>query len=85
VPSAIRQAQAVAGERTVAVASADITRQCLDLGLLDAIAVDLVPVLLGADKLFFADLEHTPIALSTPTVVEGDGVTHLHFRVQREG
>jgi hypothetical protein len=37
----------VAGNASVAVASADIAQQCLALGLLDAIVVDLVPVLLG--------------------------------------
>ncbi len=83
VASAIEQAQRVAGERTVAVATPDITRQCLDLGLLDAIAVDLVPVLLGAGKPFFAGLENTPVRLGTPTVVQGADVTHLHFRVER--
>lgn len=81
VASAIAQAKAVAGDRTVAVASADIAQQCLNLGLLDAITVDLVPVLLGSGTPFFANL-HQPVALGTPTVVEGHGVTHLRFRVQ---
>lgn len=83
--SAVRQAQVAAGARSVAVASADITRQCFELGLMDAITVDLVPVLLGSGKPFFASLRQTPIVLGTPTVVEGDGVTHLHFHVRREG
>jgi dihydrofolate reductase len=85
VASAIRQARAVAGDRTVAVASADIAAQALDLGLLDAVAVDLVPVLLGSGKPFFAGLRSAPVVLDTPTVVEGQGVTHLHYRVRREG
>lgn len=83
VASAVEQAQAVAGPATVAVATADITRQCLELGLLDAIAVDLVPVLLGSGTPFFAGLQATPIALETPTVVEGVGVTHLVFRIRK--
>ncbi len=83
VASAVAQAQRLAGERTVAVATPDITRQCLDLGLLDEIAVDLVPVLLGAGKPFFAGLPHAPVRLATPTVVQGADVTHLHFRVER--
>lgn len=81
VASAVAHAKAVAGDRTVAVASADIARQCLDLGLLDAITVDLVPVLLGSGKAFFAGLKQ-PVRLSPPTVVEGNGVTHLTYRVQ---
>jgi dihydrofolate reductase len=83
VASAVEQARAAAGDRNVAVASPDITRQCLDLGLLDAIAVDLVPVLLGAGKPFFAGLAGAPVRLEDPTVVEGTGVTHLHYRVRR--
>jgi dihydrofolate reductase len=81
VPSAIAQAKAVAGDRTVAVASADIAQQCLNLGLLDAIVVDLVPVLLGGGKPFFANLRQ-PVMLDTPTVVEGNGITHLTYRVR---
>jgi dihydrofolate reductase len=83
VASAVAQAQAVAGNRTVAIATPDITRQCLDLGILDGISVDLVPVLLGNGKPFFAGLQRTPVTLGTPTVVEGQGVTHLHYRVAK--
>ena len=71
------------GDRTVAVASADIARQAVALGLLDAIAVDLVPVLLGSGTPFFAGLQLGPVVLDTPTVVEGSGVTHLTYRVRR--
>jgi len=69
------------GDRTVAVASADIAQQCLNLGLLDAITVELVPVLLGSGTPFFANLQQ-PVALGTPSVIEGHGVTHLRYRVQ---
>lgn len=84
VAAAVEQARAVAGDRIVAVASADIARQCVDLGLLDAITFDLVPVLLGAGKPFFADLQDPPVKLEAPTVVQGEGVTHLCFRTRRE-
>lgn len=83
VASAVAQARSAAGAGSVAIASPDITRQCLDLGLLDAISVDLVPVLLGGGTPFFGGLVRTPVMLETPTVVEGQGVTHLHFRVKR--
>ncbi len=81
VASAVAQAKAVAGDGTVAVASADVARQCLELGLLDAIHVDLVPVLLGAGKPWFAGLADV-VELEDPVVTEGEGVTHLHFRVR---
>ena len=55
VPEAVARAGELAGERWVALGGgADVARQCLELGLLDAIAVDLVPVLLGGGTPFFA-------------------------------
>jgi hypothetical protein len=38
--------------------------------LVDVIAVDLVPVLLGEGIPFFAGLGKAPVELETPTVVE---------------
>lgn len=82
VASAVEQAVAHADGRDVAVATPSIARQCLDLGVLDGIAVDLVPVLLGEGIPFFAGLAHPPIELATPTVTEADGVTHLRYLVR---
>src|SRR5688500_893187 len=47
VESAVKQAKAVAGDKNIAVATATITQQCLQAGLLDELNIDLVPVLLG--------------------------------------
>jgi len=80
--SAEQLREAAAGDRRVAVASADITRQCLVLGLLDGIAVDLVPVLLGGGTPFFGGLSAAPVHLATPTVIEGRGVTHTYYDVR---
>ncbi|SFW43502.1 dihydrofolate reductase family protein [Amycolatopsis australiensis] len=80
--SAVEQAKKVAGEKNVAVASTTVAQQCLNLGLLDGIQVDLVPVLLGAGVRFFDHLD-TTIRLTGPQVIEGDGVTHLSYRVAR--
>lgn len=81
VASAIEQAKAAAGDANVAIASANITQQALNLGLIDKITVDLVPVLLGNGIPFFANLEKAPIRLGDPTVVQGKRVTHLHYDV----
>jgi len=81
VASAVEQAKVAADGRTVAVASADIARQCLELGLLDAIHVDLVPVLLGAGKPWFAGITDV-VELEDPVVTAGEGVTHLLYRVK---
>lgn len=81
VASAVRQARDLAGDRDIALATPTITQQCLDLGLVDLIAVDLVPVLLGEGVPFFARLARAPVELGTPTVIEARGVTHLRYPV----
>jgi dihydrofolate reductase len=83
VERAVAQAKAVASDKIVAIASANIAQQCLNAGLLDAIAVDLVPVLLGSGIRFFDHLSGTPITLEDPRVVEGTAVTHLYYRIKR--
>jgi dihydrofolate reductase len=83
VESAVRQARAVAGEKWVAVASADVAAQCLDAGLLDQVDIDLVPVILAAGIPFFAGLATAPVVFEKPHVIEGDGVTRLSHWVRR--
>ena len=41
----------------------------------------MVPVLLGKGVSFFGDVG-TPTELEGPRVVEGDGVTHLSYRLK---
>jgi dihydrofolate reductase len=83
IESAVAKAKELAGDKIVGVASPDVTRQCLDAGLLDGIRVSLVPVLLGSGVPWFANLADAPIALEGPTVTEGNGVTHLTYTVKR--
>lgn len=85
VASAIARAKAAAGDRDVAVAAADIARQCLALGLLDEIHLHLAPVLLGGGIRLFDGLGAAPIALERTRVVAAPGVTHLSFRVVERG
>jgi dihydrofolate reductase len=83
VESAVALAKQAAGEKTVAVASANVAAQCLDAGLLDQVDIDLIPVILGAGIPFFTGLANAPVAFENPDVVEGEGVTHLSYRVRR--
>ena len=43
--------------RDVAVAAGTIAGQCLELGLLDAVAIDLVPVVMGRGRPYFGETE----------------------------
>jgi hypothetical protein len=61
-----------------------MTRQALEAGLLDEIGVDVVPVLLGVGTKLIADPALPAMELEGPIrVVEGRGVTHLRYRVNR--
>ncbi len=81
VESAIRQAKKAAGDKDVVVATAKIMQQCLKLGLLDEIAFDLVPILLGNGIRLFENLGNEPIQLENTRTIQAAGVTHLAFRV----
>ncbi|EOD64047.1 dihydrofolate reductase family protein [Amycolatopsis vancoresmycina] len=82
IASAVEQAKKVAGDKHVAVASTTIAQQCLNLGLLDGVQVDLVPVLLGSGVRLFDHLDAVT-ELTEPEVTEGTRVTHLFYRVKR--
>jgi dihydrofolate reductase len=81
VESAIHQAKQAAGEKDVVVCTASILQQCLKLGLMDEIHIDLAPVLLGAGVRLFDHLGAAPIELERTRVVEAPGVTHLRYRI----
>jgi dihydrofolate reductase len=82
IEPAIAKAKEIAGDKGVAVNGGQIARQCLEAGLLDEIWVDLAPVLLGGGRPFFDQVAGAPYALDGPvSVVEGDRVTHLRYRV----
>lgn len=81
IEDALAQAGAAAGEKDVAVAGgAEVIQQYLEAGLLDALQVNVAPLLLGAGTRLFgtvqADVELT-------RVVEGPVATHLRYRVAK--
>ena len=79
--SAVAQAKAVAGDKTVGVAGPTIAQQCINAGLLDEVHIELVPVLLGQGIRFFDHLQR-PVVFEDPTVIEGRRVIHLVYRVR---
>jgi dihydrofolate reductase len=82
VEAAVAQAQEIAGDRVVAVTAGTMARQCLELGLIDEVAVDLIPVVMGEGRPFFGKLSVEDVPLADPTVcIQGKAVTHLVFPV----
>jgi dihydrofolate reductase len=83
VRSAVARAQAFAGDGDIGVTPGDVGGQALEAGLVDEVRVDLVPVVFGAGVRYFGAYAGSPLLLENPQVVQGDRVTHLHFRVRR--
>lgn len=81
VESAVTQARKAAGDGDVAISSASIAQQCLKAGLLDELALDLIPVLLGGGVRLFDHLDGMQLRLEVIRLVEGIGVTHLRYRI----
>ncbi|HEX6352327.1 dihydrofolate reductase family protein [Actinophytocola sp.] len=84
IEAAVAKAKELAGDKNVGVNGGQMARQCLEAGLLDAVGIELVPILLGGGKKLFDELAATPVEFDGPiTVVEGTGVTHLRYRVNK--
>lgn len=83
LPSAIAQAKAFAQDRDVSLTAGNLTGQALAAGLVDELAVSLVPVVFGSGVRFFGGYSASPMLLDNPQVVQGDRVTHLHYRVRK--
>jgi len=83
VARAIAKAKDLAGERTVAVAAGDVGGQALALGLVDEVAMDVVPVVFGSGKRYFGTVEAQHLLDDPHTVIQGDRVLHLLYRVRR--
>ena len=80
VPKAIDVAREIAGDKDVVVGAPSITQQCLQLGLLDAIHIDLTPVVLGRGIRLFDHLTK-PIELLVTEASGNPHVTHITYRV----
>ena len=85
VAKAIAAAREFVGDRDVDVAAGQIGSQALKLGLIDQVVLNVVPVVFGSGRPFFATgTLPEPLELENPTtIVPGDRVTHLAFDVRR--
>jgi dihydrofolate reductase len=83
IESAIKQAKAAAGEKTVSViGGASTIQQSLKVGLLDEIQIGIMPVLLGEGLRFFEQPGMESIGLEKIRVIESaGGRTDILFRV----
>ena len=83
VAEAVAKAEELAGDRIVAVAAGDAGGQALALGLVDEVAMDVVPVVFGSGKRYFGSVDAQHLLEDPHTVIQGDRVLHLAYRVRR--
>lgn len=74
----------LAGDGEIGVTAGDLGGQVLAAGLVDAVAIDLVPVVFGRGKPYFGRFTEVPRLIGTEpdVVVQGDGVLHLRYPVR---
>jgi dihydrofolate reductase len=82
VTAAIATAQRLAGERTISVNAGDVGAQILAAGLVDEVAMDVVPVLFGSGKRYFGSITGRHLLDDPHVVIPGERVLHLRYRVR---
>ena len=83
VEEGIALAKKLAGDGLVDVTAGDIGGQAFSAGLVDEVAMDVVPVVLGEGVRFFGSHAGTVLLEDPDRVVQGDRVLHLHYTVRR--
>ena len=83
VADAVAEAKRRAGDRTVAICAGDVGGQALAAGLVDEVAMDVVPVVFGSGKRYFGSVDGQHLLEDPHTVIQGDRVLHLAYRVRK--
>lgn len=79
----VAKAKELAGGGAVALAAGRMGGHALALGLVDDVAMDVVPVVFGSGKRYFGDFAGQQLLEDADVVVQGDRVLHLRYRVRR--
>lgn len=82
IAQAVESAAQAAGDKWVSLLGGSISRQCLQLGLVDELHLDVAPVLLGGGISLFAGLGQR-IELERLETSAFASETHLRYRVLR--
>jgi dihydrofolate reductase len=82
IDDAVARAKAAAADLNVGILGATVARQCLDAGLLDELAIQITPILLGGGTRLLdrPGAQHT--RLEKVGLVDSGQVTDLRFRVR---
>ena len=83
VTEAVAAAKRAADDRNVMFHGAMTAQLALNAGVLDELEIHVVPVLLGQGTRLFGDRAPEQVEFERTRVLEGDGVTHMHYRLKR--
>jgi dihydrofolate reductase len=83
IADAVAEAKRRAGDRVVAITAGDIGGQAFAAGLVDEVAMDVVPAVFGSGKRYFGRVDGQRLLEDPDVVIQGDRVLHLKFRVRR--
>jgi dihydrofolate reductase len=83
VEAGIALAKKLAGDGLVCVTAGDLGGQAFSAGLVDEVAMDVAPVVLGEGVRFFGSHAATVLLDDPYQVVRGDRVLHLRYKVKR--
>jgi len=83
IAEAVRIGRALAGDGTVALTAGDVGGQALALGLVDIVAMDVVPVVFGSGRRYFGGIDGQHLLEDPDVVIRGDRVLHLRYPVRR--
>jgi len=86
IESALQKAKAAANGKAVYIGGgADVAQQYLRAGLVDELHITLVPVIFAEGLRLLDNLTERLIHLHRLDVVEGEGVTHIKYRINSTG
>jgi dihydrofolate reductase len=64
------------------VAAGEVGGQTLTLGLVDEVAMDVVPVAFGSGKRYFGPVDGQHLLEHPDVIIRDDRVLHLRYRVR---
>jgi dihydrofolate reductase len=83
IGAAIAKARELAGDRIIEVSAGDVGGQMLAAGLIDEVAMDVAPVVLGSGQRYFGSVDAQHLLENAHVVIQGDRVLHVRYRVRR--
>ncbi|PRB07242.1 dihydrofolate reductase family protein [Microbacterium sp. MYb64] len=79
IESAIATAKDIAGDGDVVLCAGEMAGQAVAAGLVDRVAIDIVPVVFGQGKRYFGSVSDEILLADPVEVIRGDRVLHLLY------